>query len=91
MMHEVFDLKPCPFCGKDVAEFGTALELEDCANYDDEHKCPAFFPFGVECGLVKIVCNVNKGGCGASTGYSWEKEDAVRKWNGRLHEGDDGK
>ncbi len=77
------ELMPCPYCGKDAAEFATAQEMEDCTYFEDETKCPAFKPFE-GCTCNKIVCNVQRGGCGASTGYAWDKIQAAMKWNKRA-------
>lgn len=74
------NLKPCPFCGKSVAEFGTKKEMEECKNFESD-RCPAYEID--ECRGVRIVCNVLKGGCGASTGYTFDKEKAIWMWNER--------
>lgn len=77
------ELKPCPFCGKDVAVFSDAKELEDCANYEDEDcSCKNFHP-NSSCPYICVVCDVNKGGCGASSGYSLTREKVAEKWNRR--------
>lgn len=73
-------LKPCPFCGNSVAEHTTLQDCEMCANFEDEEMCPNF----EACGYGHfIVCNVNKGGCGASTGWYQTIEEAVKAWNTR--------
>ena len=84
MPNEEIKLKPCPFCGKRVAELTNARELEDCANFEQE-ECPCeSFENAGECGLKTIVCNVQNGGCGASAGYWFTDEGAVAAWNRRA-------
>lgn len=73
-------LKPCPFCGKSVATFTDMKELEECFNYD-QNICDDFDYWCKKYPL--IVCDATKGGCGASTGYSESKEEAIKKWNRR--------
>lgn len=71
------NLKPCPFCGEvKHLELWDGLEDEKDANsnqedydYDREYKT--------------IVCNVNVGGCGASSGYAYNDKIAIQKWNTR--------
>lgn len=77
-------LAVCPFCGKSVAEFATMKELEDCKHFEDD-VCPACEID--ECTGMRIVCNVLKGGCGASTGFAWSKERAIELWNRRANNG----
>lgn len=76
-----YTLKPCPFCGKSVAEFASLKEMEDCKHFEDD-TCPAYEI--EECSGIRIICNVLKGGCGASTGYSFNKDNAVAMWNRRC-------
>lgn len=67
-------LKSCPYCKKEVANITNCIELEDCANFE-------------ECGnsgWVCVVCNANKGGCGATGGYADSEEKAILKWNTRA-------
>lgn len=71
-------LKPCPFCGKSVTVFTNAKEMKDCSYYDD---C-----YSLSCPMIAIVCDVNDGGCGASTGYGWSKDVVIEKWNRRSKE-----
>ena len=85
-----YTLRECPFCGKDVADFATAKELEDCQNSEDEDVCPAY-QFDCHCNRFTICCNVHKGGCGATTGYAWGREMAAEKWNRRAYEDTDKK
>ena len=73
-------LRRCPFCGADVACLSNAKELEDCKHFEDEDKCPAM-KWEEECKSVCVVCDVSKGGCGASSGYATSIEKAIAKWN----------
>lgn len=81
------ELKSCPFCGADAAEFATMKEMEECFHYDNKEKCPAYVSDG--CPGIRIVCNVLKGGCGASSGYAFSKEKAIKAWNRRTRVDDD--
>ena len=67
-------LKPCPFCGEtDTLVITNCIELEECENFK---KC--------ECdGCKTICCDVNKGGCGAASGYAINEDLAIEKWNRR--------
>ncbi|MBP2635031.1 MAG: Restriction alleviation protein Lar [Firmicutes bacterium] len=70
-------LKPCPFCGGNEVDFSDCKRLEACENFeccDDEE-------------YVSVVCNFNKGGCGASSGYHDTKEKASAAWNRRGERG----
>ena len=37
--------------------------------------------------MAKVIDNVQKGGCGASCGYSFTKREAKKKWNRRVDDG----
>ena len=80
-MSENVELKPCPFCGGENIEFCTCKELEDCANYE---KCQSISFGDLQFMFYIIVCNKNKGGCGASSGYYPTKEKAIEAWNRRI-------
>ena len=76
----MIELETCPFCGKNVAEITNIQNCEMCANFEDEEMCPSY----EECGYGHfIVCNVNNGGCGASTGWYQTVEEAINAWNRR--------
>lgn len=68
-------LRECPFCGKQSVEIATCMQLEECAHFEE---CPAAEPY------VCMVCSINKGGCGASTGYYDSAEKANAAWNRRA-------
>lgn len=78
--------KPCPFCGADAAKISTAMQLEECAMAESE-ECPARKDAdAAKCGYKTVVCDVNKGGCGAASGFMPTEEEAVRAWNRRGKE-----
>ena len=80
----MINLIPCPFCGKSVAETTSVLDCELCANFEDEEMCPNYESCGSDgCGHL-VVCNVHKGGCGASTGWYKTIEEAITAWNRRM-------
>lgn len=77
------DLRECPYCGKKVAELITAKDLEECKHFEDD-ECPCFEYFeGNHCTLYTVVCDYQKGGCGATSGYFVDKDKAIRRWNAR--------
>lgn len=79
-------IKPCPFCGKSVAEVLNAHGLEECANFEDD-SCPCNqYEDAGKCQFHTVVCGMNKGGCGASSGYFSTKEAAIYAWNRRYRE-----
>ena len=68
-------IEKCPFCGKQIAEIGNCKNMEECEHFEE---CPAVEPY------VCVVCSINKGGCGASTGYQDGVEKAIAAWNHRA-------
>ena len=74
-------LKPCAHCGKSVAVFATAKELEDCANFESCNSCES----------VCVVCDYTEGGCGSASGYKATPEEAAEVWNRRVDERPKGK
>lgn len=81
------ELKPCPFCGKRVAEFSNLQDCEICANFESDDCPECYEPSGsYECPTF-IVCSVNKGGCGASTGWYYKMDELIAAWNRRVNDG----
>ena len=68
------EIKRCPFCGKNVAVLDHCKGLEDCLNFE---VCEGE-------GWKVVVCDFNKGGCGASSGYFKTKAEAITAWNRRF-------
>lgn len=69
------ELKPCPFCKSQKApELSSCIDVEACVDFE------ACESDGVFC----ICCDINKGGCGASSGFRFTKEEAIEAWNTRA-------
>ena len=86
-------LKPCPLCGKSGAVWADAQDLEACENFEGED-CPSLETKQVHlgddakgCPYVIIVCDFNKGGCGASSGFRKSVQEAIEAWNRRADNG----
>lgn len=77
-------LKPCPLCGKDVAILSNLQDCEICSNFEAEI-CPAYESVeNIDDCPHFVVCNAQKGGCGASTGWYSNERDAIEAWNRRA-------
>lgn len=70
---EQVKLRKCPFCGKDVADYASCMEMRVCADF---RKCE-------EGQYVCVVCSFARGGCVASTGFFPTREEAEEAWNMR--------
>lgn len=83
-------LKPCPFCGSVTApKLSSVCECEDCANFELED-CPECYEPRASDGCIHfVVCSVNHGGCGASSGWNVEELKAIEAWNRRAGEQDE--
>lgn len=78
------ELKKCPFCGAKVAEISNAHDLEECGNFEHED-CPCnLYEDAGDCDYYTVVCSMDKGGCGSSSGYFATKELAFKAWNRRC-------
>lgn len=64
-------LMPCPFCGKEVAKVVDQYELNDY--HDDSYQK-----------MYTVVCDYDKGGCGATCGFVARDYQAVSQWNTRM-------
>lgn len=73
---------PCPFCGEEVAEVTNARELEECTKFESE-ECECFEDNMNPCRLFTVVCNYHKGGCGCTSGWFTNREQAIKRWNER--------
>lgn len=66
---------PCPHCGKvETVEIVSGAEF---SGVDEEEYYPHSDAFAA-------VCNVNKGGCGAMSGFAPTEQTAEIKWNTRF-------
>ena len=81
------NLKPCPFCGKRFAEFSNLQNCEICGNFESDD-CPVCYEQerGFSC-TTFIICSVNKGGCGASSGWYYKRDELIAAWNRRADNG----
>ena len=84
MSKKLNHLLPCPFCGKTdslVLWNGNTEEYElstpQGANIYEEDNCTD---------SLCIVCDVFKYGCGASSGFSITKVNAIAKWQKRTNQ-----
>ena len=68
-MEKKHDLKPCPFCGMEVAMVYTQSER-------DEIQCDPE--------RYTIVCSWTENGCGATCGYHSTVSKAIKRWNTRV-------
>ena len=79
------ELKPCPFCGSDKApELSSIWDCEMCANFEEEDCPECYEELGSSECMHIVVCAVNRGGCGASTGWHLNADDAIQAWNRRA-------
>lgn len=84
------ELKPCPFCGKSVAVVSCLQDEGMCRNFEDEYACSGFERPMVDVGPDHtpcprfVVCDVSKGGCGASTGWYANLDKLIAAWNRRV-------
>lgn len=62
-------LMKCPFCGADVALLISQADMWGCEDIIDR---------------FTVVCDRDKGGCGATCGYRGTREKAAVAWNGRT-------
>lgn len=72
-------LKQCPFCGNERSP--KIISVAEMENNDSDYARTHFL----------VVCDFNDTGCGASTGYHYESEEAAADaWNNRYYEYDGG-
>ena len=75
------NIKNCPHCGK-PGRLSTCKDIENCTNVEE---CTAYkhyyYPLSE---MYTVVCDFNKGGCGACGGYYLDEEKAIEAWNKRI-------
>ena len=73
------ELKPCPFCGKSVADVDTVANHEMIdSDAIDYFWCAEHYD---------VICDTRNGGCGASTGKNHKTpEEAIEAGNRRVSE-----
>ena len=79
-----YPLAACPHCGSISApEFTTACDVGTCSA--DSESCPNFITDDeCDCKVHYVVCNAQKGGCGAASGWGADEEVAASLWNSRI-------
>ena len=74
-------VKPCPHCGGTSIEYMTYAKYANM--YRDEYDGYHDEDSDEEGGMV--ICSAAEGkGCGATSGYGYNKELAYEKWNTRI-------
>lgn len=69
------ELKPCPFCkNQNAPKLSSCIDVEACVDFEACEDDGAFC----------ICCDYNEGGCGASSGFRFTKEEAIEAWNTRA-------
>ena len=79
-----YEVSACPFCGSAKAPtVTTAMQSGQCVAFEIEDDCPCF---GLDegCEVWLVVCDITKGGCGASSGYRLSEGEAANDWNKRY-------
>lgn len=71
-------LSPCPFCGRKGKYISIAECCDDICNIDYCKGCDRMKYY-------TVVCNAQKGGCGASCGWKPTEEEAIEAWNTRRY------
>ena len=66
-------LQKCPFCGKDFATIVDQFELNDYHDKDEDKYAR----------MYTVVCDHEKGGCGATCGFKSSPYYASLSWNTR--------
>lgn len=74
VLKTTYELKPCPFCGQDMARFVTCHEVEACGEFN---RCNNE-------GSYAVICSFLYRGCGSSSGFYQTREEAARAWNQRA-------
>lgn len=70
------EIKPCPFCGNDKApRVASCIDVEVCEAFI---RCDSYDE------AVCVVCDYQKGGCGASGSFQDTPEAAIDAWNTRA-------
>ncbi|MBC5688128.1 Lar family restriction alleviation protein [Mediterraneibacter sp. NSJ-55] len=77
-------LKPCPHCKNKNLEFTDVHSLEECGNFDTDLCLCNKYEHPGHCIYKSVVCSVQRGGCGASSGYYLTEEEAAKAWNRRY-------
>lgn len=76
-------LLPCPFCGKSAVVMSDVADCEMCGNFESD-ECPEYRKPEKDGCMQIVVCDVGKGGCGASGGWRLGREAAAEVWNRRA-------
>lgn len=69
-------MKPCPFCGKTEP----VVDIWDCVEAGYHETC---VDEGYDCSK-QVVCDMQKGGCGASARWAPTDATAIEAWEKRA-------
>lgn len=75
-MTEGIALRACPFCGKIFPVHTEECTMDPCEGAECEY-CS-------EGHAWRVICDPDRGGCGVSTIWSDDREDAAEDWNRRA-------
>ncbi len=75
-MTEGIALRACPFCGKIFPVHTEECSMDPCESAECEYRSEGH--------AWRVLCDPDRGGCGVSTIWTDDREDAAEDWNRRA-------